>query len=471
MEDISLLFGRLHPLLVHLPIGALLLLILFEFLTLNKKYAALRPSLTLIAFWSMVFAIFSCVAGYLLSLSGEYDNDKLSLHKWMGIGVAFVTTVFYTLKKLGYNSTRISVGFSLLLFFTLMVAGHYGGVLTHGEEFLNEPIMAVLGQKKEVEKTKRNEIAQISEAVVYRDLVEPIFEGKCIQCHNENKKKGGLRMDSPEFLLKGGKSGTVLIAGDIERSELFKRLHLPVEDKHRMPPKGKKQLTGNEISLVQWWIQSGASIDKTVAQLPKNEKITALLKSFDKGGDAAEENTASIEKPEFSAEKVTYVPAKDLERFKQIKLLIAPIDTGKPWLYVNAVNNPDLNNAQVAGLLPFKQQIVWLKIGNTRIDNDALHTIGQFTHLTRLNLEYTGVDDAGVVHLKGLPDLQMLNLVGTGITDKGLMLLAEIKSLKRIYLWQTKTSLPVVAALRQALPLCEINTGEENILSLYKPNK
>jgi uncharacterized membrane protein len=99
-SNFETLIGRLHPLVVHLPIGILLLLALFEFLGRNEKYAVLRPAIVQMAFWGMISAIFSCIAGYILSKSGGYDKDLLAWHKWFGIAIAVLTTAFYVFKKI-----------------------------------------------------------------------------------------------------------------------------------------------------------------------------------------------------------------------------------------------------------------------------------------------------------------------------------------------------------------------------------
>ncbi|MCW3120141.1 MAG: hypothetical protein JWM28_4223, partial [Chitinophagaceae bacterium] len=67
--------GRLHPLLVHLPIGILLLACFFQWLTANNKFAFLQPAIPVALFWGMISAVASCISGYILSDSGDYDAD------------------------------------------------------------------------------------------------------------------------------------------------------------------------------------------------------------------------------------------------------------------------------------------------------------------------------------------------------------------------------------------------------------
>lgn len=83
-----------------------------------------------------------------------------------------------------------------------------------------------------------------------------LFENKCIRCHGEKKKKGGLELTSRKSLLKGGDSGPVVIPGKPEKSELIRRIYTH-DTEERMPPKGER-LSDNERLLISTWIKEGA---------------------------------------------------------------------------------------------------------------------------------------------------------------------------------------------------------------------
>ena len=55
----------------------------------------------------------------------------------------------------------------------------------------------------------------------------------------QKKQKGGLRMDNPDYLMKGGKEGETIVAGSADESEMIKRILLEREAEHHMPPKEK----------------------------------------------------------------------------------------------------------------------------------------------------------------------------------------------------------------------------------------
>src|SRR5258705_5278465 len=93
------LIGRLHPALVHLPIGILLLAGLFQLLALKPKFASLHAATSIALFWGMISAILSCISGYLLSQSGDYDEELVDTHKWFAISTAFVSLIAYLINR------------------------------------------------------------------------------------------------------------------------------------------------------------------------------------------------------------------------------------------------------------------------------------------------------------------------------------------------------------------------------------
>jgi hypothetical protein len=86
--------------------------------------------------------------------------------------------------------------------------------------------------------------------------VLPIAEAKCVKCHLDGKKRGGLSLDSHKDVFKGGKSGNVIVPGDAASSLLYQSLTGELEDL-KMPKKGEP-LTPEEIEAIRAWIDSGA---------------------------------------------------------------------------------------------------------------------------------------------------------------------------------------------------------------------
>ena len=119
-------------------------------------------------------------------------------------------------------------------------------------------------------------LASTSSAVDFVKDVQPIFEAKCLECHNPNKVKGKLLMDTAANLLKGGESGAGLIAGKPEKSLIIERMVLPKDHDDIMPPKGGP-LAASEINTIKQWIAEGAKWPQGVALRYKSaEELKAL---------------------------------------------------------------------------------------------------------------------------------------------------------------------------------------------------
>lgn len=86
--------------------------------------------------------------------------------------------------------------------------------------------------------------------------VKTIFAHNCTRCHGAGKAEGNLRLDTKEFIEKGGAGGAVLIAGNPGQSELIRRIKLPETDPDAMPATGDR-LTKEEIEVLEVWAKLG----------------------------------------------------------------------------------------------------------------------------------------------------------------------------------------------------------------------
>jgi mono/diheme cytochrome c family protein len=461
-SDWTYFIGRFHPVLVHLPIGFLLIAALLEIGKRTGKILVSDSSISFILFWSAAGATLACIAGYLLSLGGGYDEELLNDHQWQGIGVAVFAWIAWLFKsgKISIGSAIYipALGLSTILTFT---AGHDGGSLTHGDGYLTqyipEPFRSIAGIPPRIEERKeRKPITDINQAVVYKDIVQPILEMRCVQCHNANKQKGGLRMDNMVMLLKGGEDGPAVVSGKALESSMIKRCLLPETDDDHMPPKGRPQLSEAQITLLSWWIEQGASVDKKVSDLKITEQVKPALASLTSGSGG--KNSESVDSPVLSL-RVPVPNEKAVEAIKKAGLLIMPISHDKNLLEVSAVNTSDFGDGQISLLTPLSEQIVWLKLGGTKVTDAAAKEIGKLKNLNKLHLEYTAVTDAGLTPLKDLQYLEYINLVGTKITDAGLKSLASSKSLKNIYIWKSAVTENGIAEAQELHPDLHIVNG------------
>src|SRR3954452_2598574 len=105
--------------------------------------------------------------------------------------------------------------------------------------------------------------------VTFADQVATIFQQRCNSCHNGDKQKGGLSLESFGAAMKGGGSGAVIEPGDPDNSRLFALVSHSEEPK--MPPNSPK-IPDAELAVIKAWIAGGAlenSGSKAVAAKPK----------------------------------------------------------------------------------------------------------------------------------------------------------------------------------------------------------
>jgi len=91
--------------------------------------------------------------------------------------------------------------------------------------------------------------------------IRPILSDNCFACHgpDENKRKAKLRLDRKEGAFSPAKSGELpIVAGDLAKSELIKRVSSTDEDEKMPPPKSGKKLTPQQIDLLKKWVAQGA---------------------------------------------------------------------------------------------------------------------------------------------------------------------------------------------------------------------
>ena len=286
LHDWVLFLGRFHPILVHLPIGGLVLLGILELLAKFSRFKEAAHSNRLILGLTAAAAVAAALLGWMLSQSGGYDPELLPWHKWTGTAVAAACALTFLV-----NLLRCPRVYRLLLLATLailVVASHLGASITHGRDFLTQfapaPLRALLGGSGGPAAAPVA-AAEMTRQQVFPALIHPILERRCLACHGPERHKADLRMESYETLLKGGKDGPVLIAGKALGSPMIQRLLLPPGDEDHMPPEGKPQPTLAEIAALQWWIDCGAPPDKTVGDLKPGPEIQRILGAAQAGSN------------------------------------------------------------------------------------------------------------------------------------------------------------------------------------------
>ena len=87
--------------------------------------------------------------------------------------------------------------------------------------------------------------------------VWPILKTHCMECHGEQQTYSNLRLDSPTAIRRGGELGEVLVPGDPESSEIYRRTALPPDDLDFMPV-DNEPLNEEELERLRDWIAAGA---------------------------------------------------------------------------------------------------------------------------------------------------------------------------------------------------------------------
>jgi uncharacterized membrane protein len=255
MSDLVESFGRLHPLILHLPIGFLVALGLFELLFVRGRVVITRDSITVLAWLTAIAAAVSALAGWVLAHEPSYTGEVVELHESLGIGVAIASVVAALAHGVEPSRNRLAL-YRLALVVALALlfpAGHLGSTITHGEDWLAGPRDA-----------DGSADPPVGSASTYASSIAPIFAASCSACHGEAKQKSGLRLDQPERILAGGENGPVLVPGDPAQSELVRRLRLPLDHEDHMPPESKPQPSAAEVARIEAWIAAGAPFEGVV---------------------------------------------------------------------------------------------------------------------------------------------------------------------------------------------------------------
>ena len=454
-------FGHFHPVLVHLPIGILLVAILMQWLSLREAYTALKQAIRLTLGIGVLTAIASCITGYLLSLSGDYDNGLVNTHMWMAISVTLVS-VFLYLREIRYPFGKVNQVLSLTVLLLLTLTGHLGGSLTHGSGYLT----AGLGGDSKALLPILKPIADIPSAGAYTDLVQPILHDHCYRCHSADKQKGGLRLDGPDFITKGGKDGKIILPGQAAGSELIKRLLLPLEDDHHMAPKGKPQFTKDEVALLTWWVNAGAPFDKKVGQLAQDSSIKRVLMDFHqgtagafKGAGAGDQGPLNIADSDMPREPVSPASQAVIKQLQSAGVMVLPIAQNSAYLEVSFLGDSIISPVTLQLLSSLKDQLVSLKCSRTSLTDSALPVIGLCSRLVRLWLDHTAITGNTLSSLQSLTHLHYLNLSGTAVTVEELQPLKSLPQLATLYLYQTGVDKKRWAVLQQSFPHTQLDSG------------
>lgn len=314
-----------------------------------------------------------------------------------------------------------------------------------------------------------------AKAVIYNDVVAPILSAKCVSCHGEEKKKGKLQLHTFAAILKGGGDGaTTVIPKNVKDSLLLVRANLPTDDDEHMPPSDEPQLTKEEVAVLKWWIENGASEAATVASVKAPADVEGALSVLLGKGLPKAAATAKVEKPK--AKPLTDAEKKQVAeisaKFQGLNASLMPLAQDTEQLRLSVINAADkFGDKELALLEPIAAHIVWVDLARSQITDAGAATLAKLSNLERLHLENTKLTDAALAKLSALQKLEYLNLYGTKTTDGGIAKLASAKALKKLFVWQTGVTKAGATALEGQVPGLKVNVGlsEAEIAKLTAP--
>lgn len=448
--DLNTFIGRLHPVLVHLPIGFLILTVGIEF-WVSKTQQKQTQLIATAWFFTFVSAILSALVGWLLSRNGHYIDSELSLHQWMGIAlVVFIGFAWImSLPNFVVSSSIKNINNGILLVL-LLVVGHLGGSLTHGSDFLLEYASKDFqAREPKTEKRSFNEQTPLDSIFVYKDLIQPILSEKCMACHNTSIQRGGLNMLSLEGLLKGGKSGSAIVGKNLEKSLIYDRITRSQKDKKFMPPTGTP-LTYQEIQLVEWWIEKGAKTEPSLAELNPETRIQTLLLD--------QYALDTREKPWYETVQLEPLPKKYFTILEEANFSWRTLSSDNPLLDVR-FHGSELDAKALLALEEVAPYITWLNLSDSNLQGTQTKVLAKMENLTHLQLQKNPIRVQDLTFLDSLKHLTILNLHSTLVNNTVLEKVKNLSHLEKLYLWNTRVNPTFIERNRARIPKTTVISG------------
>jgi hypothetical protein len=151
--------------------------------------------------------------------------------------------------------------------------------------------------------------------VDFNRTIRPILSSTCFKCHgpDHDERKGGLRLDLRDEAVKKLESGeSAIIPGNVNRSELVRRILSPDDTERMPPPANQKQLTAQEKEALKLWVAQGAEYQQHWSFRPIARPARPAVKNQAWGRNGIDDfilarlNAAGL-KPSAEADKTTLI--------------------------------------------------------------------------------------------------------------------------------------------------------------------
>ena len=449
------LLGRMHPILVHLPIGILVFGILLCFFP-QKEKNSLLPAIRLAFLFGGISSLAAGISGFLQYQFEGFAWEDVQFHLIGGIVSALGSFWMYLqVKKNEAISPKLKAS-ALGLGLILTVTGHLGGSLTHGENYFAEVLPAdlqsFLGTEIQPEKGPLLTEENWENAALYAEVIQPILNKNCKSCHNPRNQKGELDLTTLAELMKGGEEGLVLTPGDAEHSALFARLILPKEDEKHMPPSEKPQPSKEEIALIESWIKSGAKDNQTLAGAGIPRK---LIERF----------IAKNEQPFYPITDFPAISADSLAGLKSSGFFAEAVESGSGLLKITCINFPGFQDKDWEKLASLQARLAYVDLGGTKVTDVLLDSLAALSNLTVLKLNSTAISGNSLEKLAQLPNLKLLYLNKTQVSLAQIQALTASKSLQKVFAFDTPAAMEMANSGKLSFPFL-LETGNYSLPKL-----
>jgi uncharacterized membrane protein len=418
--------GRFHPLVVHFPIALFLLVPILEVVGRSARFAYLRLSVNFVLGLASLGSTVATILGWCLARSGGYSGVLITQHMWGGVALSILCWACW-LQHTRLRETVVIYAVALALGVGLVSwTGYRGGQLSLGRDHLTEHMPEELRDLLGVE----NSVIAASSAdpnTFYGARIQPIFAARCVSCHNTSKHKGSLRLDSYIGLVRGGKHGAAIVAGNSKGSDLFRRITLPASHDDFMP-KGKQPLTADQVKTIELWIGAGASDTLAVNAIKNAPSVSAA---------PAEVTFAEVDSATVAKLRSAIAPAVS-QLQKQFPNILEYDSRSSADLRLNASTlGNKFGDRDLEAFAPIAEHIVVADFSRTALTDHSAPAIASMRRLRTLRLMDTRLTDATLSRLENLNQLESLDVYGTPITPSVLPAIAKFPKLSHCYVGQT----------------------------------
>ena len=418
--------GRFHPLVVHFPIALFLLVPILELVGRRDRFAYLRLSVNFVLGLATLGATAALILGWCLARSGGYSGRLITQHMWGGVVLSIICCVCWLMRT---RQRELDTAYAVVLALGVALVtwtGYRGAQLSLGPNHLTEHMPPGLRTLLRVEPGR--ETAVIADPnTFYGARIQPILSARCITCHGEDKHKGSLRLDSYRALMRGGKDGPIIQAGNTQASELFRRITLPASHDDFMP-KSKQPLSAEQMKLIELWIAAGASETLAVNAIKNAPSGTAM---------AAEMTFHEIDPTTVTKLRSPFAAlvSKLQEQFPNI--LDYDSRSSADLRLNGSILGSRFRDGDLEAFAPIAEQIVVADLSRTAITDHSAAIMARMKRLRVLRLMDTHLTDATLLRLESLNQLESLDVYGTPITPTVLPAIAKLPRLSHFYAGQT----------------------------------